>query len=151
MISSSLYLWLAVLIFAASNSVTRKVTEIGAQNLIDGRNPISFCNVLFVGNLCALAVMTIVFRREFSRQNLQQLNRNDWLNLVAIAILAGTLAPALIFAALEHTNVTNVVLFTQLDPPIVLLLSVLFLKVRVNLWTLRDRSCLLPELVLLLF
>ena len=36
------YLLVAILIFAASNSVTRRLTEIGAENLIDGRNPISF-------------------------------------------------------------------------------------------------------------
>ena len=40
------YLWLAVLIFGSSGAVTRKVTEIGSQNLINGRNPISLCNVL---------------------------------------------------------------------------------------------------------
>ncbi|MGJ3252049.1 MAG: EamA family transporter, partial [Elainellaceae cyanobacterium] len=51
------YLLLAVLIFAAANSVTRKLTELGAQYLVEGRNPISFCNVLFVGNLCALIAL----------------------------------------------------------------------------------------------
>lgn len=135
MLSSSLYLWLAVLIFAASNSVTRKVTDIGARNLIDGRNPISFCNVLFVGNLCALIVMGIIFRKQLNRQNFKQLDRGDWWNLVAIALLAGSLAPALIFAALDFTNVTNVVLFSRLEPPVTLLLSVILLGVRVNRWT----------------
>jgi len=33
---------LAVIIFAAANSVTRKLTEIGSQNFIDGRNPSHF-------------------------------------------------------------------------------------------------------------
>jgi drug/metabolite transporter (DMT)-like permease len=135
MLPSSLYLWLAVLIFAASNSVTRKVTDIGAHNLIDGRNPISFCNVLFVGNLCALVVMVAIFGKAFNRRNLGKLSRGDWLSLGAIAVLAGTLAPALIFSALEFTNVTNVVLFTRLEPPIALLLSVMLFGARVNRWT----------------
>ena len=52
-ISGQAYLWLAIIIFGASSAVTRKLTEIGAQHFIDGRNPISLCNVLFVGNLCA--------------------------------------------------------------------------------------------------
>jgi drug/metabolite transporter (DMT)-like permease len=132
---SFLYLWIAITIFAASNSVTRKVTEIGTQNLIQGRNPISFCNILFVGNLCALIVMAIAFGREFNRRNLSQLNRGDWLSLSTIAILSGTLSPALVFAALNYTTVNNVVLFTQLKPPIALLLSAMFLGARVNRWT----------------
>ena len=132
---SLLYLWLAVLIFAASNSVTQKVTGIGTQNLIEGRNPISFCNVLFVGNLCALVMMGIAFGQEFNRRNLSHLSRGDWLSLGAIAILSGTLDPALVFAALNYTTVNNVVLFTQLEPPITLLLSVMLLGARVNRWT----------------
>ena len=46
-ISGRAYLLAAIAIFGAANAVTRKITEIGAANLIDGRNPISFCNVLF--------------------------------------------------------------------------------------------------------
>jgi hypothetical protein len=40
------YLLLSVTIFAAANSVTRRLNELGKENLIEGRNPISFCNVL---------------------------------------------------------------------------------------------------------
>lgn len=57
------YLLLAILIFAAANSVTRKLTQIGAQNLIASRNPISICNVLFVGNLCALLALIFIYRK----------------------------------------------------------------------------------------
>jgi hypothetical protein len=57
------YLGIAVLIFAASNSLTRKIVEIGQAHLIDGRNPISLCNVLFVGNLCALGLMSLIFHQ----------------------------------------------------------------------------------------
>jgi len=35
------YLLLAIIIFAASNSVIRKLTNLGAQNALDGRNLIS--------------------------------------------------------------------------------------------------------------
>ena len=41
----SIYLWIATLIFAASSSVTRQLTELGTQHLVDGRNPISLCNM----------------------------------------------------------------------------------------------------------
>jgi drug/metabolite transporter (DMT)-like permease len=134
-IPSSIYLWIAVVIFAASNSVTRKVTEIGAQHLVNGRNPISLCNVLLVGNLCALVVMLLVFGNQWNRHTLKQMTRSDWINLAAIAILAGALAPGLIFAALDSTNVTNVVLISRLEPPLTLTFSVLLLRARVNRWT----------------
>lgn len=135
-VPSLLYLWLAVLIFAASNSVTRKVTEIGATHLVNGRNPISLCNVLFVGNLCALAVMLLVFGKTWNRQTLRQLTRQDWISLGVIAILSGALGPALIFSALDNTSVTNVVLIGRLETPLALVLGILFLGARINGWTL---------------
>jgi drug/metabolite transporter (DMT)-like permease len=134
-IPSSVSLWTAVLIFAASNAVTRKVTEIGAQHLIDGRNPISLCNVLLVGNLCALVVMLLIFGKDWNRQTLRQMTRKGWISLGAIALLSGALGPALIFAALDQTTVTNVVLIGRLEPPLTLAFSVLLVGARVNAWT----------------
>ncbi|NET02644.1 MAG: hypothetical protein F6K61_19270 [Sphaerospermopsis sp. SIO1G1] len=85
------YLLLAILIFAAANSITRKLTEIGAQNLIDGRNPISFCNVLFVGNLCALLALIIIYGRQWNFTTVKQLSATDWLGLLGVAILSAYL------------------------------------------------------------
>lgn len=134
-IPSLVYLWTAVMIFAASNAVTRKVTEIGEQHLINGHNPISLCNVLLVGNLCALVVMIFIFGHQWNQHTLRQLTRSDWIGLAAIAILSGALAPGLIFAALDTTNVTNIVLIGRLEPPLTLAFSVLLLNARLNRWT----------------
>jgi drug/metabolite transporter (DMT)-like permease len=128
------YLLTAVIIFAAANSITRKLTEIGAENLVNGRNPISFCNVLFVGNLCALIVLILVYRRQITIASLKQISGKTWFGLIAVAILSGALAPALIFAALELTAVNNVVLIGRIEPPLALVLSVWLLNARVNLW-----------------
>ena len=89
---------------------TRQLTELGAQNLIDGRNSISFCNVLFVGNLCALISLTAIYGRQWNFSTLKQLSKSDWLGLLAVAFFSGSLAPALIFSALEQTAVNNVIL-----------------------------------------
>jgi hypothetical protein len=62
-IPGQVYLAIAI-IFAASNSISGKLDQIGAQMLIDSRNLIPFCNVLFVGNLCALLVVRIVYERK---------------------------------------------------------------------------------------
>ncbi|MGF1489824.1 MAG: DMT family transporter [Prochloraceae cyanobacterium] len=128
------YLLTAIIIFAAASAVTRKLTEIGANNLIDGRNPISFCNVLFVGNLCALIFLLLIYGKDLNRSAFKKLSFTDWLAIIGVAILAGALAPGLIFTALDITTVNNVVLIGRIEPPIVLGLSVLLLKEKVNIW-----------------
>ncbi|KYC42316.1 hypothetical protein WA1_20290 [Scytonema hofmannii PCC 7110] len=133
-ISGQTYLWLAILIFGASSAVTRKLTEIGSHHFIDGRNPISLCNVLFVGNLCALMVLLLIYGRQWNKATLKQLSRKDWVGLTAVAILSGAVAPGLIFQALALTGVNNVILVGRLEPPLTLALSVWLLKERVNFW-----------------
>lgn len=133
-ISGQTYLWLAVLIFGASSAVTRRLTEIGAHHFVGGRNPISLCNVLFVGNLCALMVMILIYGRQWNKATLQQLSRQEWISLTAVAILSGALAPGLIFQALALTGVNNVILVGRVEPPLTLALSVWLLKERVSVW-----------------
>jgi drug/metabolite transporter (DMT)-like permease len=128
------YLILAVLIFAAANSVTRQLTHLGAQHPIDGRNPISFCNVLFVGNLCALIMLIVIYHKQITVQQVRHLSRRDWWALIGVAVLAGALAPALFFMALDQTGVNNVVLIGRVEPPLTLVLSVLLLREQVNSW-----------------
>jgi drug/metabolite transporter (DMT)-like permease len=120
------------MIFAAANAVTRRLTDLGAQNLVDGRNPISLCNVLFVGNLVALSVFLLVYGRSLGTAH--TLSRATWGRLILIAVLSGALAPALFFAALEQTAVNNIVLVSRIEPPLTLALSVGLLGERVNRW-----------------
>ncbi|MBD2359429.1 DMT family transporter [Tolypothrix sp. FACHB-123] len=129
-----MYLWLAILIFGFSSAITRKLTEIGAQNLIGDRNPISLCNVLFVGNLCALLVTIPIYWRQWKPANLRQLSKRDWISLTVVAILSGALAPGLIFQALAITGVNNVILIGRLEPPLTLAFSVWLLRERVTKW-----------------
>ncbi len=131
-IPAQLYLWLAILIFGASSAITRKLTQIGTQHLIDGQNPISLCNVLFVGNLCALIVLILVYGKQWNRPNLRKITKKDWLALVVVAIFSGAIAPALIFQALAIAPVNNIVLVGRLEPPLTIALSVWLLKERVN-------------------
>ena len=113
---------LAMIIFAASNSISSKLAEIGMQNPIDGRNPISFCNILFIGNLCALVTLSIVYGRQWNPRHLNRLSLTNWLFLIGAAILAGTVAPALTFFALEKTSATNVILVSRIQSPVTLAL-----------------------------
>lgn len=133
-IPPQVYLWLAVLIFASASSVTQKLTEIGSQNFVDGRNPISFCNVLFVGNICALVALVLIYRQQLSLRALKQFSASDWGSMAAVAVLAGALAPGVIFDALSRTTVNNVVLVGRIEPPLTLALAVWFLGERTNRW-----------------
>lgn len=133
-IPGQVYLWLAVLIFGTSSAITRKITEIGAHNFVGGSNPISLCNVLFVGNLCALLIFAIIYRQQWRWTSLKQRTRAEWRGLFTVAVLSGALAPGLIFQALALIPVTNVVLISRLEPPLTLALSVWLLHDRVNRW-----------------
>lgn len=132
---SSIYLAIAVVIFASSNSLTRIINDIGAHHLIDGRNPISLCNVLFVGNICALGLMIPLFYRDWNPNVLKSLTRKDWMSLTITSIFTGAIAPALIFTAIGNTNIANIVLIGRIEPILTLGLSVWLLGLRVDAWT----------------
>ena len=125
---------IAIIIFAAANSISSKLADIGMQNLVDGRNPISFCNVLFIGNLCALIALFVVYGRKWNPRCLNRLTIVDWLILIAAAILAGTVAPALTFFALEKTSATNVILLGRIQSPATLALFALKSDRQTNWW-----------------
>jgi drug/metabolite transporter (DMT)-like permease len=134
-IPSSIYLAIAVLIFASSNSLTRILNDIGLHNLIDGRNPISLCNVLFVGNICGLGLMIPLFYHDWNPTILKSLTRKDWISLTITSIFTGAIAPALTFTAIGNTNIANVVLIGRIEPILTLVLSVWLLGLRIDGWT----------------
>lgn len=131
-IPGAVWLWLSVCIFAASNSVVHVLTDLGEGHLIHGRNPITFCNLLAAGNACASAALIAVFYKQWTRENLAKVSREDWLAMLVLAGLTTALAPAWYFIALERTMVTNVVLIAQIEPPLTLALSFLVLGERIR-------------------
>ncbi|MBE9070526.1 DMT family transporter [Leptolyngbya cf. ectocarpi LEGE 11479] len=87
-----------------------------AETLSGGmKTPISFCNVLFVGNLCAALVVLAWFGAGPIFQDLRQMPRRILLGLLINGCLAALLS-GLIFVGLEHTMVTNSVLLGRLGP-----------------------------------
>ncbi len=126
--------WVAVIIYASANSIILILTEIGSQNLLDGRNTITFCNLLFLGSLMSLVPMVFFFWKEWTRENLNKITRSDWIAMTISAILSSALTPSLFFFALEFSTVTNVVLIGRIEPPMMLILSCLVLKVAFDRW-----------------
>lgn len=87
---------------------------------------ISFCNMLFVGNLCAAFVVLGAFGPRRIRNDLSTLGQGMRIEILIFAGLAAILS-ALIFTALETTSVTNVVLLARLGPVLFVLASAIFL------------------------
>jgi drug/metabolite transporter (DMT)-like permease len=129
-VPGQVYLWLAVPILAASSSVIRKLTELGAMQLIDGHNPISFCNVLFAGNLCALTVLLGLYRNQLTIAQLKRVTKVEWQALTLSALLSGAIIPTIIFQALSLAPVNNIVLLARIELPIVLVASIVILQER---------------------
>jgi len=87
-----------------------------AQALSGGmKTPISFCNVLFVGNLCAAITVIVFFGLSSIVRDLRQLPRRILLGLFINGCLAALLS-SLIFLGLQYTTVTNAVLLGRLGP-----------------------------------
>ena len=129
------FAWIAVLVYASSNSIVTLLVDIGKANPVAaGRNAITYCNLLFLGSLISVVPMVLLFYKDWSRENLRKLTRRDWGILTVSAFLSSALTPGLFFYALEHTTVTNVVLIGRVEPPLFLLATWLFLNERLNPW-----------------
>ncbi|MEL6316365.1 MAG: DMT family transporter [Pseudomonadota bacterium] len=129
-----IYVWIAILIFASANSVVLLLINKGAELSAGGVNPINFCNVLFAGNLCAFIAMSIIYRKQWTRENLVKLDWKDWTSLVLLATITGALVPALMFLALMNSSVTSAVLVGRIEPFILIFLSSMIFSERFQIW-----------------
>lgn len=129
------YLWVSVIVFGAAASVVRLLSDLGTEFPIDGRNAISFCNLLFAGNACAAIALFAIHHKTWRFDILRRLSRADWAALLGVAILANGIAPWLFFIGIENTMVTSVVLVSQIEPPLVLALSWLMFGDRLGAWS----------------
>lgn len=127
--------WLAVLIYAASNPIVSMLVDIGEANLVgNGRNAITYGNLLILGSIISLLPISLLNRRDLTKRNVRQLSRRQWLILAVSALLSSALTPGLVFFALENTTVTNMVLIGRIEPPLFLLATWIFLRERLNVW-----------------
>lgn len=79
------------------------------------KNPISFCNVLFVGNTCAALVVLAMFGPARVMGDLKKLTPWGRGELLIFGALSALLS-ALIYTALEEVSVTNAILLARLGP-----------------------------------
>ncbi|WP_120501765.1 DMT family transporter [Roseovarius sp. EL26] len=137
--------WVAVLCYAAANSIASHLVSVGQANpMPDGRNAITFANLFVLSSLISLVPMAFLFRADLTRNNLRKLALNDWFLLTVSALISSALTPGLFFFALEHSSVTNVVMIGRIEPPLFLMAASLFLKERF------EKKALIAGLVALL-
>lgn len=99
----------------------------------DAHNPISFCNVLFVGNLCAAITVLTWFGWKPIVKDLQTLNRKLLLGLFINGCLSALLS-TLIFRGLIFTTVTNAILLARFGPVLYALVGALILGQTIKKW-----------------
>ncbi|MBT8484444.1 MAG: EamA family transporter [Phycisphaerales bacterium] len=103
-----------VLLALAGPLVKWLVTQGGPDGLV-APNAISFCNVLFVGNLCA-GLTTLLFfgPRATAAGVIRERGVRRWMLLV-ISVAFAVAIPTMLFTALETTTVTNLILLGRFE------------------------------------
>lgn len=98
----------------------------GAQLSGGVPHPISFCNVLFIGNFCAALAVGFWFGFGSIFRDLRELSPKVLIGLLLNGTLA-TLLSTLIFLGLKETTVTNAVLLGRLGPVLFAVLGAMLL------------------------
>lgn len=127
-VANSRRMLLAHALFALGSPTIKFLVERGSQFGLTHQSAISFCNVLFIGNLCA---GILLFLRLGPRQIMKQ-GRSAKGDLPALlfSIALAALYPALLFTALESTTVTNLVLLSRSEAVLYALSTSFFLGTR---------------------
>ena len=93
--------------------------------------PISFCNVLFVGNFCAAIAVALWFNFKTIVNDFKTLDKKVIFGLFLNGCLAALLS-ALIFLGLEYTSVTNAVLLSRFGPVLFALFGAFLLGKKIS-------------------
>lgn len=117
-------LLVAIVLFAAAGPLIKWLILNGDGAGVPARS-LTFCNVLFAGNLCAGVTTLAIFG---PRRVYRELREQTPISLVLLLVntVLAVLVPALIFLALEETTVTNVVLLGRLECAAFALFAALF-------------------------
>ena len=127
---AALLLMATILFSLASPLLKLMITEGGRFGLMH-IEAISFCNVLFIGNLCAGLITLIAFPKRAMIHEFQQLNRKTSL-LLAISCVLAVIYPSMVFFALEQTTVTRIVLISRFEGIMYALLMLMIFRQKIS-------------------
>ncbi len=120
-------LLVSTILFAFSTPILKVLIIEGKALGLKHTEAISFCNVLFIGNLCAGLITLVSFPKKKMYQELRHINRRTFW-LIAISCILAIIYPSLIFFALEKTTVTRIVLISRFEGIVYALMAWVFLK-----------------------
>ncbi|HHT9965453.1 TPA: EamA family transporter, partial [Legionella pneumophila] len=123
-----IYLTAYALIVSVTNPFLVKLVDRGNAYLINNHNPVSFCNVLFAGDLIALIVLCLMFKKELNQFEFKKLNKKNWVTILFSAFISGSLVPMLYFLGLIFSNIFNVILLSTLQIPLRLFVGWFYFK-----------------------
>lgn len=123
----------AYTLLALAAPVTKWLMMRGESIGMTHGNAISFCNLLFVGNLSAAWFAWVTTDRGAVKTAVGSIRNGVALSLMATAVLA-VLAPALFFLAIEKTPVANVIVISRAGPILYALFGTLISRYRVTIW-----------------
>jgi drug/metabolite transporter (DMT)-like permease len=103
---SIIFLFLASIVLSSATPLIAKLIALGNAHQVHGRNPISFCNVLFAGNMVAFLVLIFIYSKDLSSVQLFKIGWKNWLLCLIAALLSGFLSPSLFFFGIEFTNLS---------------------------------------------
>ncbi|NES70700.1 MAG: DMT family transporter [Okeania sp. SIO2D1] len=107
---------------------------VNASRLSGGmENPITFCNLLFVGNMCAAIGVALWFGITPILGELKKLSPKILVGLFINGCLAALLS-SLIFIGLQYTSVTNAVLLSRFGPVLYALAGAMIFGKRILKW-----------------
>ena len=118
-------LLVSVALLALGSPLTKLLVRDGGKLGLVAPESISFCNVLFVGNLCAAGVVLAFFGARKVVGEIRAMPRRAWLPMAASILFAAAI-PSLIFTALTTTTVTNAILLGRFESIAFALLGGLF-------------------------
>ena len=119
---------IAIVFAALATPVVKWLVVHGGKLGIANPNAISFCNILFVGNICSGAVVLATFGWGKIWLQLKGLDARTNLLLMGNILIGTIVAPVLLFTALETTMVTNLVLLTRIEAVVYSILGFFLFK-----------------------
>lgn len=122
---------ISVILFSLGPNVVKLLVTMGGSFGLKYPDSISFCNVLFVGNLCAALVSVVVFGPIKLSREIFSLRWQTKL-FVFISFFISAAYPALVFIGLEYTSVVNLVIISRLNSIVYLILGFIVYRNKVH-------------------
>jgi drug/metabolite transporter (DMT)-like permease len=125
-------LLIATILYAIGPATVKLLVEQGGSYGLKNPGAISFCNVLFIGNMCAGLITLVFYGAKSIYTELIKLKPKVKFYLLISATLSA-IYPSLLFIALEYTSVINLVLISRFNGIVYVILAFLFIGNRIKL------------------